>query len=315
MSWTAGPGPLVRAAGALCWHRGPDGLRVLLVHRPRYQDWSWPKGKLELGEPTPAAAVREVTEETGLVASLGIPLPSARYPLGTEATKHVWYWAAQVPDGAQPSPPSPEEVDETAWVTPEEADRRLTRRADRVQLKALLDADAGGVLDTWPLVVLRHAHAHPKTGWDGSNADRPLSPPGMEQARALPPLLAAWSPLRVVCSPWERCVQTVEPYLYTTGTRLRTKTRLSEEGHRRDPSAVAHFVSSLLEKQRPALVCTHRPVLTTVLGTLAGHATAGVGDSVPRGDPYLEPGEALVAHVGRRSGRIVAVERHRPLPQ
>ncbi|SDQ84339.1 NUDIX hydrolase [Quadrisphaera sp. DSM 44207] len=311
----AADGALVRAAGAVCWHRGDDGLRVLLVHRPRYQDWSWPKGKLEGPEPVVAAAVRELAEETGLVRPLGVPLPSARYPLGTDATKHVSYWAAHVPGPALPPPPRPDEVDETAWVTPEEADRRLTRRADRVQLRALLDADAGGALDTWPLVVLRHAHAHPRTGWDGTDADRPLAPPGMAQARALPELLTAWSPLRVVSSPWERCVQTLEPYLYATGTRLRTKRRLSEDGHRTGSAAVAHYVSGLLAKARPVLVCTHRPVLPTLLGTLAGHAGAGVAEAVPRADPYLQPGEVLVAHVARRSGRVVAVERHSPVPR
>ena len=89
--------PVVRAAGALCWDRGPQGLRLLVVHRPRYHDWSWPKGKLEGGEPAPAAAVREVAEETGLEVALGVPLPSARYPLGADTTKHVSYWAAHVP--------------------------------------------------------------------------------------------------------------------------------------------------------------------------------------------------------------------------
>jgi 8-oxo-dGTP pyrophosphatase MutT (NUDIX family)/phosphohistidine phosphatase SixA len=306
--------PLVRAAGALCWHRGPDGLQVLLVHRPRYGDWSWPKGKLEGDEPAAAAAVREVREETGVTVALGVPLPSARYPLGPEASKHVSYWAAHVQSAAQPPPPRPEEVDATAWVGAAEADRRLTRRADRVQLRALLDADAEGALETWPLLVLRHAHAHPRRGWGGSDDLRPLSFPGMAQAQGLPELLAAWSPLRVVSSPAERCVQTVEPYLYASGTRLRTKTRISEEGHRRSSAAAAAYTSGLLAKGRPVLVCTHRPVLPTLLGTLAGHASAGVADAVPRADPYLEPGEVLVAHVSRRSGRVVAVERHQPVP-
>jgi 8-oxo-dGTP diphosphatase len=302
---------LVRAAGALCWHRGADGgLRVLLVHRPRYDDWSWPKGKLEGDEPTPAAAVREVAEETGLRVHLGVALPSARYPLGTDATKHVAYWAAHVPGGPSPAPPRPDEVDRTQWVRPSEADALLTRRADRVQLRALLEADRSGALGTWPFVVLRHGHAHPKTAWGRPDDERPLAAPGRRQAEALPRLLAAWAPPRVVSSPWERCLETLRPYLAASGARLRTRGRYSEDGHRRDPAKVARGVSALLAKDRAVLLCTHRPVLSTVLGTLAGHAVAGVAEGIPRHDPYLEPGEVLVAHVQSGTGRVVAVERH-----
>ena len=309
------PLPVVRAAGALCWHREGGQLRVLLVHRPKYQDWSWPKGKLEPGEAAAGAAVREVQEETGLAVRLGVALPSARYPLGGDATKHVSYWAAHVPDGAHPRPPRPDEVDRTEWVGADEADRLLTRRADRVQLRALLEADAGGVLDTWPFLVLRHGHARPKSAWGHADAERPLVAAGRRQASALPALLAAWSPPRVVSSPWERCLETVQPYLDASGASLRTKGRLSEDGHRRDPAKVARLVTKLLGRRRPVVVCTHRPVLTTLLGTLAGHSAAGVGDSFPRADPYLVPGEVLVAHVSTAGGRVVAVERHRPLPR
>jgi len=307
----AGPLPLVRAAGALCWHRAADGgLRVLLVHRPRYRDWSWPKGKLEGDEPPAAAAVREVEEETGLRVRLGPALPSARYALGVDATKEVSYWSAHVPSGAVPPPPRPDEVDRTAWVTPEEADARLTRRGDRVQLRALLEADRAGALDTWPFVVVRHGHAHPKTAWGRSDDERPLAAPGRRQAARLPELLTAWAPKRVVSSPWRRCTTTVEPYLQASGARLKTRGRLSEDGHRRDPSKVTRLVGKLLAKDRPVLLCTHRPVLSTVLEAVAAHASEGVAGALPVHDPYLGPGEVLVAHVARGTGRVVAVERH-----
>ncbi|WP_218974854.1 NUDIX hydrolase [Streptomyces sp. NP160] len=305
------PLPLVRAAGALCWHRAPDGgLRLLVVHRPRYRDWSWPKGKLEGAEPPPAAAVREVAEETGLDVRLGRALPSARYALGADATKEVSYWAAHVDGAKHPLPPRPAEVDRTEWVTPEEADARLTRRGDRVQLRALLAADRAGALDTWPLVVVRHGHAHPKTAWGRSDDERPLAAPGRRQAERLPELLTAWQPKRVVSSPWRRCTDTVEPYLQASGAKLKTRGRLTEDAHRRDPGRAAKLVRKLLGKGRPVMLCTHRPVLSTVFGELAEHAADDVSALLPQHDPYLGPGEVLVAHVSRSSGLVVAVERH-----
>ena len=83
------------AAGALVWREREGQLEVLAVHRPRYNDWSWPKGKLDPGETMPACAVREVAEETRVTIDLGIPLPTLRYPIGGGKIKVVRYWAAQ----------------------------------------------------------------------------------------------------------------------------------------------------------------------------------------------------------------------------
>ncbi|GAB2683875.1 NUDIX hydrolase [Thalassiella azotivora] len=309
----SGASAVVRAAGAVCWRREGRELRVLLVHRPAYDDWSWPKGKLDPGEGVAVAAVREVAEETGLQVRLGVPLPTARYRLSDDADKHVAYWAAQLPKGRLPPPPRPREVDRTEWVAPREAQRRLTRRGDRVQLQALLDADADGALETWPLVVLRHGHAYPRSAWGREDAERPLAEAGSRQADALTDLLAVWRPERVWSSPWRRCTDTVLPYTKNHPARLVTKRRLSEEGHRRNPQKVADLIGKVVGVGRPAVVCTHRPVLGTLLGALAGRAAAGTSLEVPTRDPFLAPGEALVAHVAVRTGRVVSVERHRPL--
>ena len=305
------PTTMVRAAGAVCWQKGTDGeLRVLVVHRPKYDDWSWPKGKLDADELDPVAAVREVAEETGLNVRLGITLPTARYRLSEVTDKAVAYWAAEVPDGELPPAPRPDEVDRAEWVSVEEADRRLTRRGDRQQLRALQEADADGTLGTWPLVVVRHAAARPRQTWTKNDADRPLSVGGRVQAAKLADLMAAWQPMRVWSSPWKRCLDTVAPYQDETGVQVRTKNRLSEDGHRRNPRRVGAFVGSLLDAGRPVAVCTHRPVLGSILGTLAGNAATGMRGLIPARDPFLQPGEVLVAHVSRRSGRVVAVERH-----
>ncbi len=310
----AGRRPPVVAAGAVVWRERNGHLEVLLVHRPAYRDWSWPKGKLEGDESLPAAAVREVLEETGIQIALGRPLPTAHYVVGDSTSKSVRYWAAAGPSGDPPAPPHPDEVDVTRWVQAPEAEKLLTRRADRVQLLAVIEAWEEGTLRTFPVAVLRHGHARPKSVWGQADAERPLVQAGRNQAVAVVDTLAAFAPARVVSSPWKRCVQTVEPFLSAhgglLGTKLRTKNALSEDGHRRDRAKTADLVRKLIGKRRPVVVCTHRPVLGTLLGALAGRAETGRSGDLPAKDPFLAPGELLVAHVAHSSGRVVAVERH-----
>jgi 8-oxo-dGTP diphosphatase len=306
--------PPVLAAGAVVWRERSGVLEVLVVHRPRYRDWSWPKGKVEGDESLPAAAVREVQEETGLRVALGRPLPSAHYTLGEGLQKSVRYWAAAGPSGTLPPPPNPEEVDETRWVSAPQAEQMLTRRGDRTQLLQVVEAYEDGTLRTFPIGVLRHGHARPKSAWAHADAERPLVRAGRTQAEAVVDTLAAYAPKRVMSSPWRRCTETVEPFLSRhgglLGTKLRTKNALSEDGHRRDRAKTADLVRKLVAKRRPVVVCTHRPVLGTLLGALAGRAEVGRSGDLPARDPFLAPGELLVAHVAHSSGRVVAVERH-----
>lgn len=126
----------VLAAGCVLWRVSPpDGvLRVCLVHRPRYDDWSYPKGKLKRGESALEGAVREVLEETGYHCVPGAELPTARY-LARGRPKEVRYWAAEATTGRF-TPNA--EVDRLAWLTPAATHNRLTRPADHAQLAAFL---------------------------------------------------------------------------------------------------------------------------------------------------------------------------------
>lgn len=129
---------MVRAAGGLVWRAGATGgLEVVVVHRPRYDDWSWPKGKLEPGEDFADAARREVLEETGLRCASGPELPAVRYRDQRGRPKTVRYWAMTVV-AEEPFEPG-HEVDRRDWLAPAAARERLSYDHDRRVLDALLE--------------------------------------------------------------------------------------------------------------------------------------------------------------------------------
>ena len=120
----------VRAAGGLVVRPAREnGIEVLLVHRPKYDDWSFPKGKLDSGETEEQAAVREVREETGFVCTLGDEIATVRYVDGKGRPKRVRYWMMTVAGGDADIPNA--EVDELAWLTPDDASTLLTYSHDR----------------------------------------------------------------------------------------------------------------------------------------------------------------------------------------
>ena len=307
----------VRAAGALLWRRH-DQLEVAVVHRPKYADWSWPKGKLDPGESWAAACVREVREETGLAITIGRPLPDATYPVGTNGTsrpKVVRYWAAEaLTQALTEGRPTDDEVDEVAWLGVDEAARRLDYQRDREQLSALAEADAAERLTTWPLAVVRHAKSVPRSRWKHADQRRPLDEAGATRATDLVPVLAAYGIRALVSSPSARCAATIEPYARATGVRLRLRDGLSEEGFTHDPASSVSALDALLRRGTAAAVCSHRPVLPALLGALAEHC---FDDDVAQalresGGAGLVKGEVLVAHVSGRGSTavVVAVERH-----
>ncbi len=313
----------IPAAGSLPWRLVDGALEVAIVHRPRYDDWSWAKGKLEPGEDWAVAAVRETEEETGLVVRLGPPLPEARYTLlgrdGTPDDKVVRYWSARVTGGHGHLL---NEIDEVVWLPVPEAHACLDYARDRDQLLALVRLQQTDRLDTWPLVVVRHAHAVSRGAWSGADdTRRPLDDPGRARAVALSPVLGAFGVTRVVTSPSERCLRTVEPYAVSAGVRLRTRDGLSEEGFGAVPEKAHRHLAHLLELGEPALLCTHGPVIPPLLDDLAARLDLDASGSVEvveqfaeARDDKLDKGEALVCHVVGTgdTARVVAVERHRP---
>ncbi|MGK2349698.1 NUDIX domain-containing protein [Actinomyces sp. W5033] len=326
----------VLAAGALVWRPcpgGEDGIEVLLVHRPRYDDWSFPKGKLEEGECLVACAVREVQEETGVAVRLEQPLETVRYPLADGRRKKVRYWAARPVRGDDPclaarepvESASAREIDAVAWVEVGLARERLTHDVDRQVLGQLRDLWEDGRLDTWTFVLVRHARAVKRSVWNRpgkrsaqeDEASRPLTrDQGEQRAAALVPVLAAYGVRTAVTSPWRRCVDTLAPYAREAGLRLREEPAVTEHAHAARPKDTRRLVERALRvPDAPLALCTHRPVLPTVMEVVARHAPGRLLRAVPDRDPWLRTGEVMVIHMARRPrGRIraVAIEKHRP---
>ena len=285
--------PEIVAGGAVVSRRGPE---VLLVHRPKYDDWSFPKGKVDPGEHVTAAAVREVAEETGLHIRLGPPLSSQRYTVrnGQERVKRVELWSGRVVGSDDLSTYAPNaEIDHLVWVSLAEADRRLSYERDR----ATLAESCPYLKKSHPLVVLRHGKSKSRKKWKDDDRERPMNAVGRLQAEQLVPILGAYGVRRLLSSSSRRCWTTVSPYADVARLDLQVTRDLSEEDA--SPRAVARHVHRLLERPEPAAVCSHRPVLPFVYDALG----------VP--DPKLEPGAMLVVH--HCNGQILAVEEHRPV--
>ena len=137
---TSSPDGEVRAAGAVVWRPAPSsaGVEVLLIHRPKYDDWGWPKGKVEpFDDSDEANAVREVREETGYYGTLGSSLGEIHYRDPRGRPKTVRYWAMEL-GGGEFTPNS--EVDEVAWLTPDDARAQLGYALDREILDRFLGA-------------------------------------------------------------------------------------------------------------------------------------------------------------------------------
>ncbi len=293
--------PPVLAAGALVWRLKNDKLQVLVVHRPRYDDWSFPKGKAEPGESMVLTAIREVAEETGRQIVLGRYLGKARRRLVSGRKKRTLYWAAQVLPEAGPGeglraavkPASKREIDKVRWWKVEKAARKLTHADDKRLLARLVDWYESGQLQVRSLVLVRHAKAVSRATWGyGINSEltRPLvMGRGQAQARDVAALLSAYGVGELVSSPWRRCVDTLAPYAHGCGLDLRSDEAFTEVSALTAPELMQASFRDLLERgSKPASAGQPEPGAAGPQGREPGLAL--VGQAGPGAAGQTEPG-------------------------
>jgi 8-oxo-(d)GTP phosphatase len=290
----------IRAAGAVLWRPSSRGRQVALIHRPKYDDWSFPKGKLELGEHRLLAAVREVSEETGVHAILGRPLPTSHYDRGGRP-KRVDYWAGHPAADSQPPFQANHEVDALAWLPVPAARERLSYSHDA----AILDNFAAGPADTVPLTFLRHASAGTRDDWAGDDLHRPLDAEGAADSELLRRLLSCFGPARVISSAAERCVATVRPYAAATGAKVEIEPAFTIGRADAEPAEAAARVADIVHAGQPAVICAHRENLPPMLT-----AACAVLGAQPPADLPLGKAGFWVLHTA--DGRLAAAEQHDP---
>jgi 8-oxo-dGTP diphosphatase len=287
--------PVIRAAGAVLWRFSAiKKIEIALVHRPRYDDWSLPKGKVEEKESHIACAYREVLEETGYASIFGPQIGLAMYKV-PEGKKVVRYWSAQATEEPVGSIDK-NEIDEILWLEVKEARKKLTLDDDR----AIVDFFVEFGVQTTPLVLLRHAKALKRDEWDGDDSDRPLDNLGQLQAKRLLPQFYPYSISEIHSSDAYRCMQTVEELTRALDLNTIIGLDLSEDMYSKDKEAALDYVSTLMQQGNRAVICSHNPILPKVLKKLVGKKYFKELDS------KLEPAEAWVIH--HRDGEVISVD-------
>jgi 8-oxo-dGTP pyrophosphatase MutT (NUDIX family)/phosphohistidine phosphatase SixA len=292
--------PTVRAAGGVLWRPGPDGgVRVAVVHRPRYDDWSLPKGKLDPGEQALAAACREVHEETGfdVVAERSLGATSYRVLLdGRDVAKRVDWWALRAAGGRfTPSA----EVDALEWLRPAEALARLTTVGYGEPLRRFLEVPR----PTATVLLVRHAPAGSREQWAGDDDARPLDASGRAQAQALCGLLLRYAPRRVVAAPLRRCVATVQPVAQALGVDVELVRAVADEAHADDPDRTVALLRGLADRTTPTVVCSQGETIPDVVRRLAGRERLDPAGVLDNGD--VRARKASVWALSFDDGRLV----------
>jgi 8-oxo-dGTP pyrophosphatase MutT (NUDIX family) len=249
----------VLGAGAVLWRLNGDSAspEIAVIHRPRYDDWSLPKGKVEPGETEPVTAVREVREETGYSSRLGRRLVAVSYPV-EQGIKKVRYWAAATIDGAfTPG----DEVDELKWLPVADAMKELKYPHDRKVLRRFTKHQA----DTQTVLIVRHGTAGSKPRYKGDDRMRPLDKRGRAQAESLVGVLLAFGADTLYAADRVRCHQTLEPLAEELGTAIHDEPLLTEEEYPENRKAARHRVLEIASSGGTPVICTQGKVIPDLI--------------------------------------------------
>lgn len=283
---------MIKAAGAIIWRENlPFELEVLVIHRPQYDDWSFPKGKVEEGETPIAAAFREVKEETGVEAIFGQYLGTTSYKV-EDHKKKVKYWMAQAYKESAPFTPNAE-VDKIEWVDIKTARHFLTHDEDR----DLLDEFVAKERYVSTLILLRHAKAIKRSEWNDYDLDRPLSAEGIEQSERLIRHLQPFGINGIYSSDALRCYTTVEPLADALGLSVNVTQILNEESFEKKAKDPVEYVRQLMKMGGNQLVSGHNPVIPHILTKIA---------RVEYSADDLSPADAWIIY--HRGDKVYAVE-------
>jgi 8-oxo-dGTP pyrophosphatase MutT (NUDIX family)/broad specificity phosphatase PhoE len=259
----------IQAAGGVVWRLAADengtNVEVAIIHRPRYDDWSIPKGKLAPGESLLEGAVREVHEETGYRVQVGRPLGEIRYLKksgGGAREKVVHYWAMRAIGGQfSPGP----EVDELRWLPLDQARELVTRATDREVLERFSRRPAG----TGSVLLVRHGTAGSRSKWEADDALRPLDDEGQEQAEELVRLLSRFGVEEIISADYVRCVETVQPLSEAIGVAVKEEPLLSERGFPGHEDEAVELIRGLGRPGGAVVACSQRQVIPTLVERLA----------------------------------------------
>ena len=284
---------ITQAAGGVVWRKNTaDEVEIAIIHRPRYDDWSLPKGKLDSGETLIACAYREIMEETGLSVQLGPFIGEIEY-FAIDGQKRVSYWCAKAIDSEKAFHVN-SEVDLMEWHNIEAALAKLTRETDIEILTKFIEMP----FDSTPLILLRHAKALARSEWQSGDEDRPLEIIGQQQARRMLATYQVFGLAEIHTSDAVRCYDTVIAMAKALSIEPKITNHLSEYTFKKDKDKSLDYAKKLAEQiqkeGKPILLCSHNPVLPRMLEKITKKSDVELPES------KLLPGDAWVVYFDKK---------------